>query len=412
VAVSDIDLDPIDLVRSGAAAFANAGFAGSPDGTRVGGLGVALRSVESGPGRLRRLRPFMRDLPVGVPALIGFSYDPEGPATREWSGFPSATAVVPQISVIREAGRSRLVIAVPPGADASSVLAAAGSLRMPGEPVPLPASSVTVSADPPVEGWRASVAEAADAAAAGVVDKVVLARTVRVGLGAPIPAFDLVALLANRYPDSRVFGWQSGEATFLGASPELLVARHGGRFRTVALAGSAARGATPAEDRRLADELLAGEKDRVEHAIVVDEIGRRLAPLTDLIDVPPVPVVERYATVQHLATPIVGRTSSTVLELAEALHPTPAVGGHPESEAIAFQSKLERIDRGWYTGGVGWADAAGDGEIAVALRCALIRGEGAVLYVGNGIVAGSDPDAEVEETRLKLRPLLNLLTGG
>jgi len=150
----------------------------------------------------------------------------------------------------------------------------------------------------------------------------------------------------------------------------------------------------------------------VEHAIVVDEIGRRLAPLTDLIDVPPVPVVERYATVQHLATPIVGRTSSTVLELAEALHPTPAVGGHPESEAIAFQSKLERIDRGWYTGGVGWADAAGDGEIAVALRCALIRGEGAVLYVGNGIVAGSDPDAEVEETRLKLRPLLNLLTGG
>jgi len=411
VAVSDIDLDPIELVRSGAAAFATAVFTGSPDGTRIGGLGVALRSVESGPDRLRRLRPFLRDLPAGVPALIGFSYDPEGPATREWSGFPSATAVVPQISVIREAGRSRIVIAVPPGADASSVLGAAGSLRISGEPAIPPASSVTLSSDPTVEDWRDSVAEAAGGVAAGEVDKVVLARTVRVGLGTPIPGFDLVAMLGNRYPDSRVFGWQSGEATFLGASPELLVARHGSRFRTVALAGSTARGATPADDRRLADELLAGDKDRVEHAIVVDEIGRRLAPLADLIDVPPVPVVERYATVQHLATPIVGRTRSTILELADVLHPTPAVGGHPGSEAIALQSKLEQIDRGWYTGGVGWADAAGDGEISVALRCALIRGEGAVLYVGNGIVAGSDPDAEVEETRLKLRPLLDLLTG-
>ena len=99
-----------------------------------------------------------------------------------------------------------------------------------------------------------------------------------------------------------------------------------------------------------------------------------------------------------------------MLELAEALHPTPAVGGHPSPDAIAFQSKLEQIDRGWYAGGIGWADASGDGEIAVALRCALIRGERAVLYAGNGIVVGSDPDTEIEETRFKLRPLLGLLT--
>ncbi len=412
VAVSDIDLDPIDLVRSGAAAFATAVFTGSPEGTRIGGLGIARRSVASGPDRLRRLRPFLRDLPADVVALVGFSYDSGGPATREWSGFPAASAVVPQISVIREAGRSRVVIAVPPGVDPSSVLASAASLRIQGQPVPPADSSATVVSEPPVEEWRDSVARAVAAASEGPVEKVVLARTVRVGLGAPIAAFDVVALLGDRHPDCRVFGWQSGEVTFVGASPELLIARRGGSFWTVALAGSAARGTTGDEDRRLAADLLGRDKDRVEHSIVVDEIRRRLEPLADLVDFPPAPVVERYATVQHLATSIVGRTRSTVLELAEALHPTPAVGGHPAAEAIALQSKLERIDRGWYTGGIGWADAAGDGEISVALRCALVRGERAVLYAGNGIVMGSDPDAEVEETRLKLRPLLDLLTGG
>ena len=411
MAVSDIDLDPIELVRSGAAAFATAVFTGSPDGTRIGGLGIARQFVASGPDRLRRLRPFLRDLPAGVVALVGFSYDPAGPAAQEWSGFPAASAVVPQISVIREAGRSRVVIAVPPGVDPSYVLASAASLRMQGPSSPPVASSATVSSEPPVGEWRDSVARAVAALSEGIVEKVVLARTVRVGLGTPIAAFDVVALLGDRYPDCRVFGWQSGEATFLGASPELLIGRRGGSFWTVALAGSAARGATGDEDRRWAADLLGRAKDRVEHSIVVDEIGRRLEPLTDLIDIPPAPVVERYATVQHLATPIVGRTRRTVLELAEALHPTPAVGGHPLAEAIALQSKLERIDRGWYTGGIGWADAAGDGEISVALRCALILGERAVLYAGNGIVAGSDPDAEVEETRLKLRPMMDLLTG-
>ncbi|MBU1494297.1 MAG: isochorismate synthase [Actinobacteria bacterium] len=411
VGAAEVDLDPIDLVRSGAAAFATAYFSGSPDGRQIGGLGIAQQETASGADRLRRLRPLLRDLAGGATAMIGFSYQPDGPVSEEWAAFPSATAVVPQIAVVREAGHSRLVVAVPPGVAPGSVLAVAASLRVP-DPVAAPgASAATVSSHPAVEEWREAVAEAAAAAAAGSVEKVVLARTVRVTLGSPISAFDLVALLRDRYPESRVYGWQSGDSTFIGASPELLVSRHGTRVTTVALAGSAARSASPETDRRLADALLASEKDRTEQAIVVDEIARRLEPLTEMLDVPEAPVVDRYATVQHLATPIVGRTRATVLELAEALHPTPAVGGHPSPDAIAFQSKLEQIDRGWYAGGIGWADAGGDGEIAVALRCALIRGERAVLYAGNGIVVGSDPDAEVEETRLKLRPLLALLTG-
>lgn len=411
VAWVDADVDPLDLVRAGAPSFATAVYTSSPEGRRIGGLGVALKATAGGADRLSRLRPALRGLPAGLPAFVGFSYDPGGPVAPEWSEFPPAAVVVPQIAVVRESGRSRLAVAVPPGADPGAVLAAAASLRHPDRPRVPRAASVTVTSEPGVDEWRRAVAEAVEAAESGMITKVVLARSVRVGMGSPIAAFDVVALLADRYPECRVFGWQQGRSAFVGASPELLVSRRGGRFRSVALAGSAARSAAPGDDRRLADSLLASSKDRVEHAVVVEEILRRLGPLAEVVDVPPVPVVERYATVQHLSTPVVGRTAATILELAEALHPTPAVGGHPEPEALAFQAKLEQIDRGWYAGGIGWADSSGDGDVAVGLRSALIGGDGAVLYAGNGIVAGSDPDAEVEETRIKLRPLLDLLTG-
>ena len=114
---------------------------------------------------------------------------------------------------------------------------------------------------------------------------------------------------------------------------------------------------------------------------------------------------------QHLATPVSGTTTARVLELADALHPTPAVGGAPRQAALDYIAQAEGIDRGWYAGGIGWTDASGDGEIALGLRCALITGPRATLFAGNGIVAGSDPAMELEETRLKLRPMLELVTG-
>jgi len=198
---------------------------------------------------------------------------------------------------------------------------------------------------------------------------------------------------------------------FLGATPELLVTRERERFHISPLAGSGPRGVDADDDRRLGDELLASEKDRLEHSIVVDDVVRRLTPITKGITHPSVPVLERFATVQHLATPIAGSTDRRVLDLAGVLHPTAAVGGFPRSEALAFIAKQEGIDRGWYSGGIGWIEPGGDGEIAVALRCALVRGDQAIIYAGNGIVKGSDPGDELAETRLKLRPMLDLLTG-
>ncbi|MDR9451930.1 MAG: chorismate-binding protein, partial [Acidimicrobiia bacterium] len=152
-------------------------------------------------------------------------------------------------------------------------------------------------------------------------------------------------------------------------------------------------------------------KDRHEHAVVVDDIVARLDPITENLTAPPAPTLLKMSNVQHLASEVIGvlKPSRSVIEVAGALHPTPAVAGVPRDEALAFIGKAETIDRGWYSGGIGWVDGAGNGQIAVALRCALVRGDTARLYAGAGVVSGSHPETELEETRLKFRPLLNLL---
>ena len=152
-------------------------------------------------------------------------------------------------------------------------------------------------------------------------------------------------------------------------------------------------------------------KDRFEHRLVVDDVVDRLRPFVDDVAVPDSPSLKRMATVQHLSTPVAGTLvhPTHVLALADALHPTPAVGGTPRQQSMAFIDKVEGFDRGWYAGGVGWVDGIGDGEFAIALRCGLLEGPQAHVFAGAGIVADSDPDAELLETRLKLRPLLELL---
>ncbi len=410
VASADVDLDPLEVVRAGHAAFGEAAFYSDPDGRAVGGLGATRRIVAAGPERFFRLDAELAELPSGLPALLGFAFAPEGAAGEEWDGFPAAEIVVPQIAVVREAGTSRLVLTVPPGADPAGVLAAAATLRPPAEPrIPEPAGLAVVPV-PELGEWREQVEDAIASIGAGGLDKVVLARSLAVRRGAPASGFDLVALLRDRHPRCRAFGWQAGDAVFVGASPELLVRRSGRRFEAVPLAGSAPRGSDPGEDRLLGDALLASAKDREEHALVVDDVVRRLLPHSDSLDVAPGPRLERFTTVQHLATTVSGGGEARLLTLVDALHPTPAVGGSPAAEALSFIRKVESIDRGWYSGGIGWVDSGGDGDVSVALRCALLRDDTARLYAGNGIVAGSDPDAEVGETRLKLRPMLDLLT--
>jgi isochorismate synthase EntC len=193
----------------------------------------------------------------------------------------------------------------------------------------------------------------------------------------------------------------------VGASPELLVRRLGTTVESVPMAGTAT-----ASDALAVDALRASAKDAREHRPVVEAIVATLHPLCEHLDAVPEPEVAVFATIAHLVTPIRGslRTPAPdALTLALALHPTPAVGGAPRSAALETIARLEERPRGRYAGPVGWVDAHGDGEWAVALRGATIEGARALLLAGAGIVAGSDPDAEWRETEAKLEPMVRAL---
>ncbi|AUX43226.1 isochorismate synthase [Sorangium cellulosum] len=200
--------------------------------------------------------------------------------------------------------------------------------------------------------------------------------------------------------------------TLLGASPELLLSRSGLRVIANPLAGSAIRSPDPDEDRRRAIALLASEKDRHEHAIVVDAVAAALRPFCRRLNVPEEPSLTQTATLWHLSSRLTGELhdlSISSMKLAAALHPTPAVCGHPTERARAAIASIEPFDRGYFTGLVGWCDAAGDGEWAVVIRCADIAGRSLRLYAGAGIVVGSDGDRELAETSAKLGTMLNAL---
>jgi salicylate biosynthesis isochorismate synthase/menaquinone-specific isochorismate synthase len=247
----------------------------------------------------------------------------------------------------------------------------------------------------------------------GELEKIVLAREVEVHAPRPHDPAAVIGLLREAYSSCFVFAVGRGDATFLAASPELLIRRQGQRASTVALAGSTRRSADPAIDDHLGEQLRLSEKDREENAIVVRRIARALRPYSVWVTAAPEPEVVRVANIQHLARPLRAQLAEPLdaVELAGVLHPTPAVGGEPRAQAARLIPALEGLDRGWYAGTVGWVDATGDGEFCVALRCALLRGAVAHLYAGCGIVRDSEPAAELAETEVKLGALLPVLAG-
>ena len=246
---------------------------------------------------------------------------------------------------------------------------------------------------PDAAHWREAVARALGEIAAGRYRKAVLALQARCHAPAPHDVAATLTALAERFGDCFVFGYRLGDSSWVGASPELLVSLERGRLRALSLAGTSARGATDAEDEALAGALIASEKERNEHGLVVKAAREALAPLARDLSVPDAPRLLRMAGIQHLQTPIEGRaaTGVDVLDALLAMHPTPAVGGAPREPALEAIARLEGMDRGWYAGPIGWMDMNGEGAFAVALRSALLHGREALLYAGAGIVAGSDP---------------------
>ena len=401
----------------------------APDGAEIAGLGVAAELRAAGRERFRAIRDGARELFAGLGAvsedgtvggaapaprlLGGFAFLPGSASSEPWSGFGDAHFVLPRVGYARigdtgwlTLAASRAEVADPatlePWLDlaerAQDTLLHAARTRT--TPPPRPLAGVRTTEEPEA-AWIARIDAIHAAIVAGQVDKIVAARRVSLELGAPADPALVLARLRREAARTTRFGFRFGGNSFVGATPERLLEKHGNAVRTEALAGT-----LRSDD--IAGRLLESAKDLAEHAFVVREITARLGPLVARIDWPEVPELRTLRHVLHLSTPIRAelREPMHVLDLVGLLHPTPAVGGVPSERALSWIAEHEPDARGWYAAPVGWLDAKGDGEFAVALRSGLLAGRSAHLWAGSGIVRGSDPVSELAETRLKLSALL------
>lgn len=358
----------------------------------------------------------------GLVATGGFAFADDGAASPAWDGFAAASLHVPLLALAGRGGRARATIAVrvtgdeDPERTVAATLERVAALRPARPPLldPDPVRRGRVASALPPAHYEAAVARSVERIRAGEMEKIVLAREVQVtGRPTPDPAA-VLGVMREAYTGCCVLAVGRGSRTFLAATPELLIRREGHRVSTLALAGTTGRSSDPAVESHLAEHLLRSRKDREEHAIVVRRILARLDGIALWTTAPPTPEVVQAASVQHLATPIRAQLAGSVgvMKLVARLHPTPAVGGFPEEASLPLIPATEGMDRGWYAGPVGWVDAAGDGEFSVALRSALLEADVARCFAGVGVVADSDPAAELAETEVKLQALLPLLADG
>ena len=400
------------------------------------GLGEVLAVEAAGDDRFRRAasavseiaRRTLADDPAadpGGPAAAGpvltggFAFAPNGGSSPDWASLAPALLVMPEVAMARQDGEARLTVNVgidgdeAPEAPVERALARLAELAPVSMPLldPHPVERARVASALPPAHYEEAVARAVERIRAGDLDKVVLAREVRVHAPERLDPAPVLGGLREVFPACYCFCVGTPELAFLGASPELLVRREGARAQTVALAGTTRRSADPAVDDHLGEQLAQSPKEREEQGIVARRIQRSLEPVSLWTAAAEEPQLVKVHNVQHLATPIRAQLREPVaaVELAGLLHPTPAVGGEPWAAAEALIPALEGLDRGWYAGPVGWTDLWEDGEFFVAIRSALLRGEVAHLFAGDGIVRDSVPAEELAETEVKLQALLPLL---
>ena len=379
------------------------------DDTAWVGMGSAATVSTSGPGRFdeaaREADQLLSGLRVTGPPdaplprlAAGFAFD-DTAQSGPWEPFGDGRLVLPAVQVLRRGGRTWVI-------------------RIDGHDRPTP---VMVAPDPagPIEvdaadwadeasraHYRHLVELALKAIERGELVKAVPCRSLRLERRPDVVR--LLATLRSTYPACATVGVSIGTTSFVAATPERLVAVAGDRLHTAALAGSAPRHADPAIDAALGQGLLTSPKERSEHAVVVDAIDHALQRLGMVDHHPADPVLLRLHGIQHLHTPIDARLPRGIglFDVVGALHPTPAVAGHPGGRSAELRSTHEGMDRGWFASPVGWLDSSGDGEFRVALRSALITDVDTTLYAGAGVVRGSDPSRELLETDVKLGALL------
>jgi len=405
------------VAHSGAVATLSADGNASPD---------RFEAIEAEAREMFEVVPVSGDEPSAPSRFYGgFSFRSDHTPVDLWAGFTPALFHLPELELEGGGDRTpRLTARALIGPDDGDVDHALTLLRARVERTCERLRELSHSEERPPAGitttrtesersvWEATVTDALAAISRGEVSKVVLARTMDVITEDRLDPVEVVQHLWEENRGSHVFLFEPADGCpLVGAAPETVATMSRGAFHATAVAGTVARGDTPEEQGVLAASLLASEKDAVEHRIALDDMVARLGSLTQEVYAQPEPHVLTLARIQHLETKI--RASfpdgSSVLTVLETLHPTPAVCGLPRDDALAFLSRKEPFERGWYSGPVGWFDNEGNGVFAPALRCAVARDHQWRLFAGAGIVAGSDPGLEWEETAIKFEPVLRAL---
>ncbi|OLF53663.1 isochorismate synthase [Pseudomonas chlororaphis] len=408
------DLDPLRLYEAHRQGFF--WCARQPDLTLFG-YGCQWQALASGSQRMAEIQRQWAALCVDAlvagpksPLLLGgMRFDEQQAGAAHWAGFADASFHLAHWLLSEDAsGRwLRCQRRVEPDSDPAELardsLAAYERLLAMAPPAPSAPRAIERHALPAAQ-WQAKVDAALQAIDAGHLSKVVLARHIEYRLDAPLDSGAVMRRLHDQRSPSHLFALHRGAHCFMGATPERLLGARQGQLNTHALAGSARRGRTAAEDEALGARLLADAKEQHEHRLVVQTIRQGLDALVSDLQAAAGPRLLKLANVQHLSTPIQARLrpEHSLLDGVRALHPTPAVGGLPRAGALNFIRRHEGFDRGWYAAPVGWLDAEGNGDFLVALRSALLAPDSCHLFAGCGIVQGSRPADEYEETQIKL----------
>lgn len=410
------DVTPTEVYRDAEAKEDYRAFWSQRDGKiALVGLGVAWEVEVSGEGRFRQARRWYRDLVAGAEvegpgvagtgplAIGGFRFDVEAGTSPEWERFGDGMMMVPRLCYAWTPYGNWITENRLFPANGNGWLADMGRWSKSNKTVEIELGERS--------GWGRSVAGALESVRMEEVDKVVMARRFGVERRHDVDLAGALNRLVEREELCSVFAIGSGRETFLGATPEPLVSLYGGRVECICHAGSAARGATPEEDRQIGEALLGDRKEQREHYFAARSVERALRGLCQELTWDSEPKLSKLKNLQHLSTGFRGMNNEgrDILEFVEALHPTPAVAGAPTARAVELIRELEGMDRGWYSGPVGWMDHMGRGEFAIAIRSGLATEDRAYLYGGAGIVDGSDVQREYAETELKMRGLREAL---
>ncbi len=264
-----------------------------------------------------------------------------------------------------------------------------------------------------VPEWKQAIVKSVEDIQKGQMEKIVLARELSLQFEDEVPSHTVLENLMNQQNGSFIFGLESGEHCFIGASPERLVKKEGAIVFSACLAGSTPRGEDEETDAKLGNELLNDDKNRSEHQFVVNMIRNAMEEHCIEITIPSAPVLMKLKNIQHLYTPVncVSMPGTSVLDFVELLHPTPALGGSPRDVAMEKIERYEGMDRGFYAAPIGWMDIYGNGDFSVGIRSGLLQKGRASLYAGCGIVEKSNPESEYTETKVKFKPMLSALEG-